>query len=178
MAEIADIMFTIDRTGADVSNANGLFDTINTRNYVRRGMRYAAEIYIVRRIPLHESPPTTQAVLHLDQQVSINRFFGQALARLVSYVHMVCANKLTRCPGSNIGIAVDFNVTFNVVFGGHIWGIAAEGTGPIASLVYTDEIDSEVVGEFHVSPVDHLEIVGLVVSISFHVQGISLQRGD
>jgi hypothetical protein len=140
-------------------------------------MRSAAEIYVVQKIPLHGSPPTAQAVHHLDQQVSINRFFGQALARLVSYAHEG-RKKLTRCPGSNIGIAVDFNVTFNVVFGGHIWGIAAEGTGPIASLVYTDEIDSEVVGEFHVSPVDHLEIVGLVVSISFHVQGISLQRGD
>lgn len=50
-------------------------------------MRYAAEIYIVQKIPLHGSLPTAQAVHHLDQQVSINRFFGQALARLVSDVH-------------------------------------------------------------------------------------------
>jgi hypothetical protein len=50
-------------------------------------MRYAAEIYIVQKIPLHGFPPTAQAVPHVDQQVSINRFFGQALARLVSYVH-------------------------------------------------------------------------------------------
>jgi len=53
-------------------------------------MRYAAEIYIAQEIPLHGSPPTVQAVHHIDQQVSINRFFGQALARLVSYVRMAC----------------------------------------------------------------------------------------
>jgi hypothetical protein len=143
-------------------------------------MRYAAEIYIAQGSQFHQGSPAIHSPVHnVDQQVSINRFFGQALARLVSYVHMVCANKLTRCPGGNVGIAVDFNVTFNVVFGGHIWGIAAEGTGPIASLVYTDEIDSEVVWEFHIGPVDHLEIVGLVVSISFcEQQVISLQRGD
>ena len=69
-------------------------------------------------------------------------------------------------------------MTLNVVLSGHIWGIAAEGTRPIASLVYTDEIDSEVVGEFHIGPVDHLEIVGLEVSMTFQEQVISLQRGD
>jgi hypothetical protein len=62
-------------------------------------MRYAAEIYIVREIPLHGSPPTTQAVHHLDQQVSINRFFGQALARLVSYVHSEVERSL---PGAQV----------------------------------------------------------------------------
>ena len=70
-------------------------------------------------------------------------------------------------------------MTLNVVLSGHIWGIAAEGTRPIASLVYTDEIDSEVVGEFHIGPIDHLEVVGLEVSISFcEQQVISLQRED
>ena len=178
MAEIADIIFTIDRSWADVSNANGLFDTINTRYYVRRGMRYAAEIYIAQEIPLHGSPPTAQAVHHIDQQVSINRFFGQALARLVSYVHEG-RRKLTGCPGSNVGIAVNFDVTLNVILSGHIWGIAAEATGPIASLVDTDVIDSEVVGELHIRPVDELEIVGLVVSIAaIGGQMNSLQRGD
>jgi len=70
-------------------------------------------------------------------------------------------------------------MTFNVVLSRHIWGIAAEATGPIASLVDTDVIDSEVVGELHIGPVDELEIVGLVVSIAaIGEKMISLQRGD
>ena len=70
-------------------------------------------------------------------------------------------------------------MTFNVVLSRHIWGIAAEATGPIASLVDTDVIDSEVVGELHIRPVDELEIVGLLISITaIGEQTISLQRGD
>jgi hypothetical protein len=57
-------------------------------------------------------------------------------------------------------------MTFNVILGRHIWGITAEGTGPIASLINADVIDSEVIGKFHIGPVYELEIVRLQVSIA------------
>jgi len=62
---------------ADVSNANGLFDTINTRYYVRRGMRYAAEIYIVQEIQLSSSggfppPSTPYSIISINKYQSID----------------------------------------------------------------------------------------------------------
>jgi hypothetical protein len=122
---------------------------------------------ISRRVPnsIRVLPPfTPQFITLINKYQSIDSLAKHWLDSSAMSTHR--EDKLTRCPGSDVGIAVDFNVTFNVVFGGHIWGIAAEGTGPIASLIYTDEIDSEVVWEFHIGPVDHLEIVGLEFSIS------------
>lgn len=55
-------------------------------------------------------------------------------------------------------------MTFNVVLGRHIGGVTAQSTGSIGSLVYSDIIDSEVVWELKVCPIDHLEVVGLYVS--------------
>jgi len=95
MAEIADIIFTIDRSWVEVSNANGLFDTINTRYYVRRGMQQKS-ISCGKTssfITIHSQ------VRHADQQVSINRFFGQALAGLVSCVIGGCSRSL---PGAQV----------------------------------------------------------------------------
>jgi len=72
MAEIADAMSTMGHSRADVSNANGLFDTINTRYYVRRGMRYAAEIYIVRKDQLLHHSPLPRFVMSINKYQSID----------------------------------------------------------------------------------------------------------
>jgi hypothetical protein len=72
--------------------------------------------------------------------------------------------ELTRRPGGDVGIGVDLHVSFNVVLCGHIWGVTAEGTGSVASLIHTHIVDSEVVGELQMGPVDKLEVVGLFIS--------------
>jgi len=63
-------------------------------------MRYAAEIYIAQKSQFHQASPAVYAPSHdVDQQVSISRFLGQALARLVSYVIVECSRSL---PGAQV----------------------------------------------------------------------------
>jgi hypothetical protein len=64
-------------------------------------------------------------------------------------------------PGSDVGVGIDFHVTFDVVLGGHVGWVTTQRTGSIALLVDSDKVDSHVIGEIHVGPVYHLEIVGL-----------------
>jgi hypothetical protein len=65
-------------------NANVLLIQVDTRHYIGRGS--AVEIYIVPETQLVSDP--SLVVIpgpSFDQQVSINRFFGQGLANFVSY---------------------------------------------------------------------------------------------
>jgi len=62
-------------------------------------------------------------------------------------------------------------MTLDIVLGGHVRWVTTERTGSIALLVDSDVVDSEVIGEIHIGPVYHLEIVGLGVS------GNSLKKG-
>jgi len=131
--------------------------------------RYALGIYLGPATH-SESSPCVSGLPNVpcDQQVSINRFFGQGLAISISFVSAKSC-ELTGPPSCDVGIGVHLYVAFDVIFGRHVWWIASQGAGTVTSLVDTNIVDPKVVGKVHVSPVDKLEVIGLRLSI--HIRG-------
>lgn len=67
----------------------------------------------------------------------------------------------TGLPDGNVWVGVDVHVSLDVILGGHIRRVAAECARAVVTLIHADIVDTEVVWELHVCPIDHLEVVGL-----------------